>query len=58
MTFTFALFCLHQFSNITQIMKEVLQYNVHQLPGHSLYINNGGPRYDTSPVFSLNCMGT
>ena len=25
---------------------------------HSLYINNGGLRYDTSPVFSLKCMGT
>ena len=33
MTFTFALFSLHEFSNITQIMKVVLQYmHVHQLP--------------------------
>ena len=33
MTFTFALFCLHEFSNITQIMKVVLQYmDVHRLP--------------------------
>ena len=32
---TFALFCLHKFSNITHIMKVVLQYmdvHVHWLP--------------------------
>ena len=28
MAFTFALFCLHEFSNITQIMKVVLQYTL------------------------------
>ena len=44
MTFTFALFCLHEFSNITQMMKVVLQYmDVHRLPvTHFTYINNGG----------------
>ena len=45
MAFTFALFCLHEFSNITQIMKVVLQYimDVHQLPvPHFTFINNGG----------------
>ena len=44
MAFTFALFCLHEFSNITQIMKSVLQYmDEHQLPvTHFTFINNGG----------------
>ena len=44
MAFTFALFCLHEFSNINQIMKVVLQYkDVHQLPvAHFTFINNGG----------------
>ena len=44
MAFTFALFCLHEFSNITQIVKVVLQYmDVHQLPvTHFTLINNGG----------------
>ena len=44
MTFTFALFCLHEFSNTAQIMKAVLQYmDVHQLPvTHFTFINNGG----------------
>ena len=44
MAFTFALFCLHEFSNINQIMKVVLQYmDVHQLPvTHFTFINNGG----------------
>ena len=43
MAFTFAPFCLHEFSNITQIMA-VLQYmDVHQLPvTHFTLINNGG----------------
>ena len=44
MTFTFALFCLHEFSNNPQIMKVVLQYmDVHRLPvAHFTFINNGG----------------
>ena len=44
MTFTFALFCLHEFSNIAQIMKVVLQYmDVHRLPvTHFTLINNSG----------------
>ena len=44
MAFTFALFCLHEFSNIIQIMKVVLQYMyVHWLPvTHFTFINNGG----------------
>ena len=43
MAFTFALFGLHEFSNITQIMA-VLQYmDIHQLPvTHFTFINNGG----------------
>ena len=44
MAFTYALFCLHEFSNITQIMKVgVLQYmDVHGLPvTHFTFINNG-----------------
>ena len=54
MAFTFALFCLHEFSNITQIMA-VLQYmDVHQLPVTPFTLD----RYDMSPVFSLNCMRT
>ena len=33
MAFTFVLFGLHEFSNITQILKVVLQYmDVHRLP--------------------------
>ena len=44
MAFTFALFCLHEFRNITQIMKVVLQYmDVRRLPvTHFPLINNGG----------------
>ena len=44
MAFTFALFCLHEFSNITQILKVVLQYmDVQRLPvTHFTFINNGG----------------
>ena len=43
MAFTFALFCLHEFSNITQIMKVVLQYiDVHRLSVTNFtFINNG-----------------
>ena len=45
MVFTFALFCLHEFSNLTQIMKVVLlQYmDVQRLPvTHFTFVNNGG----------------
>ena len=44
MAFTFALFCLHEFSNITQIMKVVLQYmDVHRPHvTHFTFLNNGG----------------
>ena len=40
MTFTFALFYLHEFNNITQIMKVVLQYmDLNRLPvTHLTYI--------------------
>ena len=43
MAFTFALFCLHEFNIITQIMA-VLQYmDVQKLPvTHFTFINNGG----------------
>ena len=59
MAFTFALFCLHEFSNFTQIMKVVLQYiDVHRLPvTHFTFINNGG-LMEGMTVFSLNCMRT
>ena len=59
MAFTFALFCLHEFSNITQIMA-VLQYmDVHQLPvAHFTFINNGGRMEGMTcrQYFLLNCM--
>ena len=44
MAFTFVYFCLHEFSNITQIMKVMLQYmDVHRLPvTHFTFINNCG----------------
>ena len=43
MTFTFALFCLHELSNINPMMKVVLQYmDVHRLPvTHFTFIDNG-----------------
>ena len=41
MAFTFDLFCLHELSNITQIMKVVLQ-NMDVPVTHFTFINNGG----------------